>query len=61
MDIVTMDINILFSMINMKLRDKYNDLEDLCYDMDIKEEELINKFNKEGYKYSKEQNQFKLI
>ena len=35
MNFLTMDINIAYSMINMKLRDFYSSLDDLCDDMDI--------------------------
>ena len=35
MNFLSMDINIAYSMINMKLRDFYSSLDDLCEDMDI--------------------------
>ncbi|MGL5151255.1 MAG: DUF4250 domain-containing protein [Clostridium sp.] len=53
------DPNILLSMINMKLRDKYDSLEDLCYDLDISEIELKEKLKVIGYEYSMEENAFK--
>lgn len=55
----SMDPNILVSIINMKLRDFYSSLEDLCGDLNIGEEELKNKLKAADYKYNKEQNQFK--
>ncbi|GAA0077507.1 DUF4250 domain-containing protein [Clostridium sp. CTA-5] len=60
-DIKSMDSNILVSIINMKLRDEYNSLESLCYDLNLIQEDIINKCKSAGYKYIKEQNQFKSI
>lgn len=57
--LLKMDANILLSIINMKLRDFYSSLENLCQDIDVKEEELIEKLSSIGYEYNKEQNQFK--
>lgn len=57
--ILSMDPNILLSMVNMKLRDFYSNLSALCEDIDVTEEELIEKLSSIGYKYEKEQNQFK--
>lgn len=57
--ILSMDSNILLSLVNMKLRDFYSNLSALCEDIDVTEEELIEKLSSIGYKYEKEQNQFK--
>ncbi|MBQ6819748.1 MAG: DUF4250 domain-containing protein [Clostridium sp.] len=57
--IKSMDPNMLLSIINMKLRDSYSNLETLCDDMDIEEDIIIQKLNKIGYEYYKESNQFK--
>jgi predicted MarR family transcription regulator len=56
--IVAMDSNILLSLINMKLRDEFKSLEDLCNEYDVDETEIINKLKKIGYKYSNTTNQF---
>lgn len=58
MNFLTMDINIAYSMINMKLRDFYSSLEDLCDDMDIDKTELIEHLKKNGYIYNENTNQF---
>ncbi|MBO4899177.1 MAG: DUF4250 domain-containing protein [Lachnospiraceae bacterium] len=50
---------ILFSMINMKLRDQYPDLDALCDDMDEDREEIIQILAGAGYTYDPEQNRFK--
>ena len=56
---INMDPNILLSIINMKLRDFYNDVEDLCYDLDINRKELDEKLIKIGYNYNKKNNQYR--
>lgn len=58
-DIKDMDPNILVSIINLKLRDYYSSLENLCEDMDIDINILENSLEKGGFSYSKEVNQFK--
>ena len=57
--LLNMDANILVSMVNMKLRDFYANLEEYCDDVDVSKEELINKLSKEGYEYNSELNQFR--
>ncbi|WP_300360703.1 DUF4250 domain-containing protein [Fusobacterium sp.] len=58
MDFLNMDINIAYSMINMKLRDFYLSLDDFCEDMDISKQELIEHFEENGYSYNENTNQF---
>lgn len=58
MNFLSMDINIAYSMINMKLRDFYSSLDDLCEDMDISKIELLEHFEKNGYIYNENTNQF---
>ncbi|MBM6690619.1 DUF4250 domain-containing protein [Fusobacterium mortiferum] len=53
-----MDVNIAYSMLNMRLRDKYSSLADLCEDEDIDIEELLKEMEKKGYVYNQETNQF---
>lgn len=48
----------LMSMINMKLRDFYSSLDDLCDDLDINKEELCDKLKSAGFEYNREQNKF---
>ena len=57
--VMNMDPNILVSMINMKLRDFYSNLEDLCYDIGIERAELEEKLSKANYKYEEIINQSK--
>ena len=58
MNFLTMDINIAYSMINMKLRDFYSSLDDLCEDIDISKGELTEYFENNGYIYNENTNQF---
>ena len=50
------DPMMLFSVINMKLRDYYRSLDELCEDMNIDKEELIQKLAAFGFEYSEENN-----
>ncbi|SEG01166.1 MULTISPECIES: DUF4250 domain-containing protein [Parabacteroides] len=52
------DPMMLFSVINMKLRDDYSSLDKLCDDMGINKKSLINKLQKAGFEYSAEYNKF---
>ena len=49
----------LLSVVNMKLRDEYSDLDDLCASLGIDKSELEKKLGSAGFSYVKEQNQFK--
>ncbi len=48
----------LLSVINMKLRDKYANLERLCEDMQVSQEELCQKLEQIEYRYDADTNQF---
>ncbi|MBO4823996.1 MAG: DUF4250 domain-containing protein [Lachnospiraceae bacterium] len=50
---------ILFSFLNMKLRDKYSSLMELCDDLDEDEAEILKIMRDAGYTYDRENNQFK--
>jgi len=53
-----MDPYVLVSLINMKLRNFYEDLEDLCEDLNIERPLLEEKLNAIGYHYDKLNNHF---
>ena len=57
----TKDIMLLYSLVNMKLRDEFLDLDDLANYYDIDKDSLLNRFLKAGYEYSESENQFKRI
>ena len=48
----------LLSFVNMKLRDKYASLDDLCEDMDESKDAIIAKLTEVGYEYDPETNRF---
>lgn len=49
---------ILLSYINTKLRDDYQNLDDLCGSLCISKDELVKKLAAIGYSYSEEKNSF---
>ena len=53
------DPEILVGFLNLKLRDQYKSLMDLCDDMDEDEAGLLNLMDKAGYRYNPDINQFK--
>ncbi len=58
MTMIPQDPTILLSYVNMKLRDEYSSLAELCEDMDIDENELKEKLASAGFEYSAENNKF---
>lgn len=53
------DPNILFSLLNMKLRDFYASLDDLCDDLDEDKAAIIAIMEKAGYHYNADDNAFR--
>ena len=47
----------LVSYINLKLRDCYDSLAELCDEEDVSEEELLAKLRAAGYRYDEDTNQ----
>ena len=48
----------LYSAVNLKLRDFYSSLDILCEDLDVDKEELIAKLKAAGFEYNEENNRF---
>ena len=48
----------LLSVINMKLRDRYASLDQLCEDLEEDREQLLSILEAAGYRYDPEQNAF---
>lgn len=49
----------LLSVVNTYLRDKYENIDDLCKDLDVDKNNLISKLNSINYEYDLNLNQFK--
>ncbi len=49
---------ILLSFLNTKLRDVYKNIDELCDDLCINKNEIINKMKMIDYEYSEQTNQF---
>ncbi|WP_455041809.1 DUF4250 domain-containing protein [Leptotrichia buccalis] len=55
----TKDMMLLYSLINMKLRDEFLDLDDLTNYYGVDKAGLLNRFSEAGYEYIESENQFK--
>ena len=53
---IPQDAAMLYSFVNMKLRDAYSSLSDLCDDMEWNEEELLQTLAAHGYEYAEGEN-----
>ncbi len=49
----------LLSLLNTKLRDSYNSLDDLCYDENLDKNELLEYFKENNIIFDEKVNQFK--
>jgi hypothetical protein len=58
MENLPQDPMMLVSFINMKLRDEFSSLDDLCSDLDIDKQQLIDKLSASGFTYSTENKRF---
>lgn len=52
------DPMMLFSFVNMKLRDDYASLDELCEDMDVDKQQLTEKLAAAGFEYNASANKF---
>ena len=55
---IPQDAMMLMSFVNMKLRDEYPSLDELCASMDIDRQWLVKKLAAVGFEYSEENNKF---
>lgn len=53
------DPALLLSVVNTKLRDEYESLEDLCAALDVEIFDVSAKLEALGYQYDAQQNQFR--
>ncbi len=49
----------LMSVLNTKLRDRYDSLEALCDDLELNRDELTIRLQEAGFDYDPERNQFR--
>ena len=52
------DPMMLLSWVNMKLRDFYPSLENMCEDLEIDSEDITKKLAEAGFEYNRELNKF---
>ena len=52
------DPAMLLSFVNLKLRDYYKSLDEMCEDLDVDREEIIQKLSSIDYEYDAISNQF---
>ena len=52
------DPMMLFSIINMKLRDFYPSLDALCDDLNVDKNEIVSRLKEAGFEYNEQQNKF---
>ncbi|BEJ49288.1 DUF4250 domain-containing protein [Aeromonas dhakensis] len=55
----TMDVNMLLSLVNMQLRDCYDDLDDLCKAQDLDKAALVARLASGDFHYQEDQKQFR--
>ncbi|WP_323898473.1 DUF4250 domain-containing protein [Aeromonas hydrophila] len=55
----TMDVNMLLSLINMQLRDRFDDLDDLCKSQDLDKAALVARLASGDFHYQEDQKQFR--
>ncbi|MDE6301287.1 MAG: DUF4250 domain-containing protein [Muribaculaceae bacterium] len=58
MENLPQDPYMLLSVVNMKLRDNYSSLTELCDDLDINPESLCDTLAEAGFTYDEENNRF---
>ena len=55
---IPQDPVMLLSYINLKLRDEFSSLDQLCDILDVSKSEIVEKLKSINYEYSEEHNQF---
>ena len=58
MNELPLDPMMLFSVVNMKLRDCYSSLDELCDDMNVDKDELVKRLAVSGFEYDPDSNKF---
>lgn len=58
MEYMPNDPNIMVSYVNMKLRDQYSSLNDMCEDLGINRDSLEERLREAGFTYDSQNNRF---
>lgn len=58
MDQLPKDPIMLYSVVNTKLRDRYESLEELCEDLHLSEQDLLDRLSAAGFEYNRSLNKF---
>lgn len=58
MENIPSDPMMLLSFLNMKLRDFYSNLDELCNALDVDKDEIVKKMAEAGFEYNESQNKF---
>lgn len=58
MENIPSDPMMLLSFLNMKLRDFYSNLDELCNALDVDKDEIVKKMAEAGFEYNENQNKF---
>lgn len=58
-NLATMDVNMLLSLVNMQLRDRFDDLDDLCKAQDLDKAALVARLASGDFHYQEDQKQFR--
>lgn len=53
------DPGMLYSVVNMKLRDEYSSLDDLCLSLGVDHDDLVRRLSDAGFEYDPAVNQFR--
>lgn len=61
MDFLKMDSNMFLSIVNMKLRDEFESIEDFCNYYDISLDDILNRLDELKLKYHRDINQVKSL
>lgn len=56
MNYLNLDKEMFYSIVNMKLRDFYSDIEDLCLSEGVELKDFINKMQEYGFEYNSDLN-----
>ncbi|MDO4215219.1 MAG: DUF4250 domain-containing protein [Bacteroidales bacterium] len=59
MNTLPKDPIMLLSLVNMKLRDQFDSVEELCFALDVNQEDLEKELAEAGFEYFPELNQYR--